>query len=154
MRYLQTIVLLLILILTGCNENKEQRQVIDRAEAIIESHPAGANPWLKPIKAPDWRSGRFLARWRILAGKLRTNPMKRCPLRLFLNKLTTGRNDTEAAKTRRGPDFIWPGHTQKTRNTTTPQRSSPRLYIRQPMPKLIMPPGICTATLEIYLNIH
>src|SRR5574344_1012387 len=86
MRYIQTIVLLLILILTGCNENKEQRQVIDRAEAIIESHPDSAYSLLKTIKAPDLMSGRLLARWAILAGKAADKSYEKMPAPFILEQ--------------------------------------------------------------------
>jgi tetratricopeptide (TPR) repeat protein len=86
MRYLQTIVLLLILILTGCNENKEQKQVIDRAEAIIESHPDSAYSLLKTIKAPDLMSGRLLARWAILAGKAADKSYEKMPAPFILEQ--------------------------------------------------------------------
>ena len=61
MKYTQTVILLLILTFTGCNKYKEHRQIIDRAENLIESHPDSAYILLRNIQAPDLMNKRLLA---------------------------------------------------------------------------------------------
>ncbi|MDD4589335.1 MAG: tetratricopeptide repeat protein, partial [Parabacteroides sp.] len=85
-KYTQTVILLLILTFTGCNKYKEQRQIIDRAENLIESHPDSAYSLLKTIKAPDLMSGRLLARWALLAGKAADKNNEKMPAPFILEK--------------------------------------------------------------------
>ena len=86
MKYTQTVILLLILTFTGCNKYKEQRQIIDRAENLIESHPDSAYILLRNIQAPDLMNKRLLARWSLLAGKAADKTNEKMPAPFILEK--------------------------------------------------------------------
>lgn len=63
------ILLTLLLSLSGCGDDKASIQLIDRAEALLPTHPDSATLLLDSIPMPDDLSEAQLARWCMLYGE-------------------------------------------------------------------------------------
>lgn len=63
------ILLTLLLSLSGCGDDKASIQLIDRAEALLPTHPDSATLLLDSIRMPDDLSEAQLARWCMLYGE-------------------------------------------------------------------------------------
>ncbi|MFA6769259.1 MAG: hypothetical protein WCQ87_09220, partial [Parabacteroides sp.] len=151
--YTQTVILLLILTFTGCNKYKEQRQIIDRAENLIESHPDSAYILLRNIQAPDLMNKRLLARWSLLAGKAADKTNEKMPAPFILEKAYNWQKRHGSHENQAWTGLYLARAYTENKKYNDAIKIFTEAFIRQLRQKPITLPDICTATSVTYINI-
>lgn len=76
--------ILVIALLCSCQGNTYYANLVDRADALIQTHPDSAYILLDSVASPDELDKRTLARWCMLYGKTDDKLMKGLPVTMFL----------------------------------------------------------------------